>query len=167
MKNIIIGFSKNRKCAIGSKLIMAYMRTKFSHTYLRIKLDTFNEDSVFHAVGRGATIVSYSNFLIKNEPIKEFNLNISDELFDEICNEFHKRSGKDGYGFLQNIGILIAEKLKLTKNPFDDGLNCSEWIAYCLEEIYPERWKSNERDFNLVKPSEVYEFLTLPEIPCH
>ena len=159
MKTITVGFSKNANSAIGSKLIMWFLKENFSHTYLKVQLDSFSEPCVFHASGKGLNLLAYTTFKEHNTVVAEFELTISDELYTEMCNEFHKKCGVK-YGYLQNIGILVATTFKLRKNPIDDGINCSEWLAYCLEEIYPTCWDSTKQDFNLVTPKHIYRYLT-------
>jgi hypothetical protein len=156
---ITIGFSKHKGFAPMSNAIRWYLGTPFSHCYIKIKLDEFNDSSVLHAIGKGVVIMSYNNFLTQAESIKEFDLEISEDLYKEICDDFHKLVGVTKYGFGQNIGILIARALKLKKNPINDGVNCSEWAAYCLEEIDPDMWNSKEEDFNLITPLEVFNYL--------
>lgn len=155
---IMIGFSKHKGFAPMSNLIRMYMGTPFSHTYLKLKLDCFDKPSVFHAVGKGLILLSYDTFLEHNQVVAEFELDISDDLFKEICNTFHNKASSS-YGYLQNLGIILADKFKLNKNPLNDGINCSEWISYCLEEVYPNDWNESKQDFNLITPKQVYNYL--------
>ena len=141
-----------------SVAIRWYLNSEFSHTYFKIQLPGLTDSSVLQANGQGVGICSYMNFKKKNAVIKEFDIEISDELFLEIYNEFHDRSGVK-YGYIQNLGILLSEQVGLRINPFQDGMVCSEYLAYCLEEIFPDDWNSATQDFNLVTPKTVYDYL--------
>lgn len=156
MKRVWIGFSK--KNAIGSKLIRAFLCSPFSHTYFRFKDDNLNDSMIFHAVGKGLVFISNENFIKHNEKVSEFEFGISEELYIELRNECNKYAGLQ-YGIFQNIGLAIMKYLNLNKNPLNDGINCSEWVSYCLEELYPEEWSSLYKDFNSVDPKQVYEYL--------
>lgn len=155
---ITVGFSYHLGFAPISSLIRWYLGRSFSHTYIKLQLSELEEPSVFHAVGKGVSILSYSNFLKMNVAVKEFELEISEELYLGICNEFHDFAGTS-YGALQNLGIILYDKGIVKKNPFSTGINCSEWVAYCLEEVFPKDWDSHSRDFNSIKPSEIYDYL--------
>lgn len=160
MKTVYICFSRRRGFAIGSELIQKFMGKPFSHTYFKFKEDRYVDHTIFHAVGKGLIYVSEATLLEHNVPAKEFALVISDELFDELMQDCHKNAGKD-YGFLQNLGValvcgLAKLKIKVNKNPINDGINCSEWMYYILEEIYG-KW--TDEDPNLIGPDQIYDFL--------
>jgi hypothetical protein len=155
---ITIGFSKHTGFAPFSTAIRCYLDTEFSHTYFKVTLPGLNDASVLQATGKGISMCSYTNFLKHNIVVKEFKMNISNELFLELYNEFHDKAGTK-YGYIQNIGILISNILKLKTNPFQDGIVCSEYIAYCLSEVYPDDWDDSVMDFNLVTPRDVYQYL--------
>lgn len=160
MKTIIIGFSRHKGNAIGSELIQKYMGTKFSHVFFKFKEPHYVDNSIFHAVGRGLSYVSETRFLHSNTIAKEFVITVSDETYYELLNDCQQNSGIK-YGFLQNIGILLVDCLNklgcsISKNPINDGINCSEWVAYLIEEMYG-KW--TDKDYNLVTPLDVYNYL--------
>jgi hypothetical protein len=155
---ITIGFSKHLGFAPMSSAIRWYLDTPFSHTYFKVQLPGLCDASVFQANGKGIGICSYTNFKSHNLPILEFDCEISDELFYELYNDFHNKAGTS-YGYVQNLGLLVADLFKLKVNPFQDGVNCSEYIAYCLEETNPQDWNSSKQDFNMVSPKTVYDYL--------
>lgn len=160
MKTIIIGFSKHRGFAIGSWLIRLVLQRPFSHTYFKYKEPEYQDGTVFHAVGKGLIYISETSFLEHNEPVSEFNLSISDDSFAGLMQECHKIAGRD-YGYLQNIGIALirwANKIgfNIKHNPLNDGINCSEWAADVIEEVYG-KW--TDKDPNLIAPDDVYKYL--------
>lgn len=160
MYKVWIGFSKNHK--IGSYLIRCYLDSNFSHTFFRFKDDSFEDSMVFHAVGKGLTFISETNFLKENVRVDEFKLDISEELYIELRNACNKHAGLH-YGYLQNIGLVLMKIFCLNNNPLNDGINCSEWVAYCLEEIFPEDWDSSKMDFNNVSPTDIHDYLSNKE----
>ena len=159
MKTIQLGFSTHKKFALFSWLIKKVLNRQFSHSYFKFQ-ENYSDKTVFHAVGKGLIYISETTFIEQNTTIKEFDLSISDELFLELMEDCHKNAGKD-YGFLQNLGIAIIRGLAklgiiINKNPINDGINCSEWLYYILEEIYG-KWI--DKDPNLVAPDDVFDFL--------
>lgn len=160
MKTIIIGFSKHKGFAPGSDLIKWFMNKDFSHTYFKFKEDLYDDHTIFHAVGKGLNYISERTFLEHNQPVAEFELPISDELFNELMQDCHKHAGGK-YGYFQNLGIALVRGLAkigitLDRNPIDDGINCSEWGYYILEDI-DGKWI--HIDPNLVAPDQVYDYL--------
>lgn len=161
MKTITIGFSKHKGFAPASWAIRKFCGTEFSHTYFKFQQEFLEEKTVFHAVGKGLTYISETNFLVHNEPTKEFELKIGDQDYAELLNKCHK-SASIKYGYLQNLGIgfvSILQKLgiKYKRNPFNDGVNCSEWVCILLQSLYGD-WAKKSND--LVSPNDVYQFLS-------
>ncbi len=165
MKKFQIGFSKAKsKYAIGSSLIRWYMGTEYSHTYMIFNFETYS--MVFHATGKGLFPLSKERFLEHNIPVETFEISVTDEEYLQIRRLCFINMGLD-YGFWQNIGNLIADLLEVTckkfniqkriVNPFMDGVNCSEWIAYIIKIKDPEVCKSIE--INRVKPNDIYNYL--------
>lgn len=164
MKKIAIGFSRARGNLIGSEIIMRVLNRPFSHTYFRFKEDMYEDDTVNHATGHGVNYMAWSRFSEVNLSVKEFPLMISDDLYIELLTDCHRNAGIK-YGYWQNLGIAVVRVLKkfsidIKKNPIDDGINCSEWAYYLLEEIYG-KW--TDTDPNLVAPDEIYDFLAAKE----
>lgn len=161
MKTIIIGFSKSKHSwAIGSDLIRWFMNKDFSHTYFKFKEDLYEDYTICHATGKGIIYMSEQTFSLSNKTVAEFELTISENLFDELLQDCHKYAGAN-YGYFQNLGIFLVRCLnkigiKLNKNPIDDGINCSEWLYYLLREVDGEWTKT---DPNLIAPDEVYNYL--------
>lgn len=160
MKTIYIGFSRHKRFAIGSWAIQKFMNKPFSHTYFKFKEEKYTDHTIFHAVGKGMIYVAEMTFLEKNEIVAEFAIHISDELFDELLQDCHKNASRK-YGYLQNLGVVIVRwaakiGIKMKKNPINDGINCSEWIWWILQEV---EGKWTETEPNLVGPDECYNYL--------
>lgn len=161
MKTITVGFSCHKGFAPGSKIIKLILNRPFSHTYFKFKEDLLEDFTVFHAIGRGLSYVSYTNFKEHNNVVAEFDIEITDELYIELLNDCQKHASIQ-YGYMQNLGIVLVRGLSrlsitIKRNPFTKGINCSEWVYYILEEIYGN-WIDS--DPNLVGPDQVFDFLT-------
>lgn len=160
MKTIYIGFSYHKGFAPISYIIRKVLKTDFSHTYFKFKQENLDYSTIYHAVGKGLNYISEPNFLEDNTVVKEFKLEIDDELYIHILNLCHNNAYKK-YGFLQNLGIFfvkILKKFNITyrRNPFNDGINCSEWNAKILFSIYPD-WSNKSTD--LIDPKDCFLFL--------
>lgn len=160
MKTITIGFASHKEFMIGSVAIEWLLNTDFSHTYFKFKEDRFQDHTIFHAVGKGLIYMAETTFVESALVVKEFDLQISDDLFQELMVDCHINAGKD-YAYWQNLGILFDRilakfNIKMLRNPFKYGINCSEWMYYIIEEI-DGKW--TDTDPNLVAPDEVYNYL--------
>jgi hypothetical protein len=155
MRKITIGFSKSKKkCAIGSALIRWYMGTSYSHVYLKFDAKSYNRSLVYEAVGAGVRFVGMNNWAKDHEEVASFEIEISDESYKKIMLFCIDNSGLK-YGYMQNIGILLADIFKLSKNPLTDGDNCSEAIG---EILILEGYKI-DKDLNLLTPKDIFLIL--------
>lgn len=155
MKKITIGFSKSKKkIAIGSLLIRWYMQTPYSHVYFKFDAKSFDRILVYEAVGAGVRFIGLNKWQSDHEEVASFELDISDESYKKIMQYCIDNAGTE-YGFWQNIGILIANICKSSKNPITDGENCSEVIG---EVLALEGYKIH-KDFNLLTPEDIFLIL--------
>ena len=138
MRKIHIGFSKPAKriFPIYSWLIRLIEGTKFSHVYVRHGTH-YGISIVYQASGTQVNFTNGLLFFNKNEVIKEFTFDATDEYFDKYMTFALKNVGKP-YGVLQVFGIAIYSLLGLKKIPFASGQAayvCSELVAEILFEI--------------------------------
>lgn len=155
MRKITIGFSKSKKsCAIGSALIRWYLGTDYSHVSFKFEAKSYDRMLVYEAVGAGVRFIGLNQWTTDHEEVNSVELNISDENYKRIM-QFCIDSSGSGYGYLQNIGILIADLFKLKKNPLVKGENCSEIIG---EVLALEGYKI-DKDFNLLTPKDIWLIL--------
>jgi hypothetical protein len=158
MTKLYVGFSKSKKkFPIFSWIVQLYERKPYSHIYLR--LDTknkFTSDKFLHAAEGKVQNMSGTQFHKRNEIVYEYSIAVDPNLYRLIINALHEASGDD-YGFMQNIGIVLADFLELfgkkIKNPWQKGFNCSEFAMYILKKIYPENFVNYDK--NLIKPSDL------------
>ena len=136
MKKIIVGFSY--RPGIFSNLINFTVKSKASHTYIRLPIPEHNEDMVFQASG---FMVNYMNFKIfkeKAKVIEEYEIEVSDEVAKEgellrITEVGKPYSMKEIFGLLvvlaaRNLGFKI-------KNPLRTGSHsyiCVELVMTCI-----------------------------------
>ena len=156
MKHITIGFSKSRKkFAVGSWLIRWYMETPYSHVYVKFHSDSLNRDLVYEAVGSGVRFIGEKKWQSHAEEVASFSIQVPDDKYADLVKYCIDNAG-DEYGFLQNIGIVIAGVFNEKFNRFNDGMNCSENtynIANLLGIVI-------NKDKNLITPKDLYQKLS-------
>lgn len=150
---IIIGFSKPTTFKLGSWLIRWYQGTKYSHTYVKFKGKT--RDFIYESVGKSGTrFVGTKCWNSHAKVVKEFNVYVDDIHYYKLMDYCIDHEGVE-YGFIQNIGIFIADLFKLKKNPFKTGYNCSEIVA----DILKSQGYQIDKDSNLITPRDIYGIL--------
>jgi len=159
MKTIIIGFSRSTvKFPIFSWLVQVYQGfTPYSHCYIKlITTPSLPSNTILHAAEGQVCQYSETAFLTRNKIIKEFLIDVPDNIYEKLKREyFHEKSG-ESYSILQNIGLVYARFFR-TSNPFTNGWNCSEYAAEILKYIYPNKFAY--LDGNKVTPKDIYIFL--------
>ena len=151
----MIGFSKPRsKYAIGSYLIRFFLKTSFSHTYIRFMGQ--DRSFIYEAVGKSGTrFISSANWLNNAVIVKEYSIDLDDLNYRKLRNYCMDHAGID-YGFLQNIGVVISKVLKLKTNWFKKGKNCSEAVA---EALINQGFTINKTP-DLITPKDIYNLLS-------
>lgn len=162
MRTIIIGFSKSKKfLPVASLAIRAYQNTPFSHVYIRLPWKgRLPSDKILHASEGLIQNMSGTQFDKKHEVVKEFELQVSDEVHKKLVHQMHELAG-DNYSIMQNIGIIIVDiarffKIRMT-NPFKSGWNCSEFVMEIIDELFPNHFKDLHP--NTVTPKEIYQIM--------
>lgn len=151
-----IGFSYSKiEMPILSRLIMWYMNTPYSHVYLKFTTSR-GKTLIYEAVGTGVRFVGYNIWKAHASTVYEKEIEVSKELYTKVMDFCMDNAGKE-YSVSQNLGIFLADILKLKSNPFpDNGTNCSEIIAEILKEVGIEV----KKDKNLITPLDIYKSLT-------
>lgn len=157
---MIVGFSRPKKFKIFSKLIRWYLKTPYSHVYMKFYSKSLDRWIIYEAVGNGVRFIGKNLFEKTVDIVEEFEIPITDEKQIEMLQWCVDNSGVK-YGCLQNIGIVVANILRLNKNPFKSGKNCSELIAEAIE--HANIYKFN-KDLNLVTPKEIYNTLLMENL---
>lgn len=162
MRRLTIGFSRNRQGKIFSRILQWYLKTDISHCYIKYETDELiGDNAIYQSIfGKGIGYMSEQVFLKDNIQVREYQIELSEEMYCKVRKDLFLQCGKD-YGFMQNIGIFIVDSvrriLKLNiKNPFKGGQNCSELILrHLLKEAYPKETEGLEP--NTVSPKQIEE----------
>ncbi len=160
--NLVIGFSRSKhKLPLLGWLIMFCERTRFSHTYLRIRSESLDEDLIYQANASGIYFTGKDVFESHNQVVREFQIKISDTEKRVLLKWCIQNSGKP-YGKLQLLGVAIKRLIKLfgvnVKNPFANGETlqyCSEVVARATQHL---SIKLVEVDFDSIGLKEVYQY---------
>jgi len=160
MRKLTVVFTRSKKkFAIGSWAIMAWTFKKYSHVALRFDSKIFSSPTYYQSSEGLVNYMSGSQFDKKHLIVKEIEIKVPDELYSEIRNTCHEEAGAN-YGFLQNIGIVLADLADLVgikiKNPWKEGRNCSELLY--LKVLKPMGIGSADPD--LIKPHHIEKLLT-------
>lgn len=130
---IIIGASRNY--LIGSRVIQWWMRTNYSHIYVRWYLSSQEREIVYQASHGMVHFCSLENFTKDNTVVKEFILEITDEQFKKFSQKSIDLAGEK-YSKLELLQIFLTD-LSYGKLSFKDqnGYICSELVCELLEDI--------------------------------
>jgi len=157
MEQITIGFSKSKKfLPIGSWLIKSYMKTPYSHVYLKFHSQSLDRTLIYEAVGGGVRFIGTKVWQKHAVEVKSYTIDIEKINQIKLIQFCVDNAGID-YGFSQNLGVAIAGVFNLKKNPFYTGLNCSETIG----EILKLEGYKIEKDVNLLTPLDIDNILFL------
>lgn len=159
MKTIAIGFSKpkNMLFPVISWGIRLYMRTPYSHAYMKFHSDSLDRDIVYESVGHGVRFVG-SKFWNKHaESVCEYQVQITDESYKRLMQFCIDNAGKE-YSVWQNVGVVAADILNLKTNPFSTGIeetNCAEEVCRALETV----GYKFDKPLDLITPRDLCEIL--------
>lgn len=157
MKTITIGFSKSTgKFAIFSWLIMLAQRNNFSHAYLKYHDDFADRNIIFQASGLEVNLMGCTLFGQKENIVKEFDIQVSDDCFKKIMQFAIDKLGQP-YSMLQILNSAIY--LICGKSPFNGyiaGWDCSKLMADLLEEELGWNIPDN---LSVITPKMLYDFL--------
>ena len=128
MNTIIVGFSRARSpWKVGSKIISASEKRKYSHVYIRYKDSVTGVELVCQASHGYVNEVSFEIFQEDNIIVEEYDLETTSEQTLEILTYLKKNLGKP-YSILQLIFIAIKKlfKVNLKLRDGDKSFICSE-----------------------------------------
>lgn len=162
MRKLRIGFSRNKKGAIFSKLLMWYMEKDYSHTYFLFDTTRiFDDQTILHSsLSGGVGYWAKSIFDKYNTTTAIYEIEVCEETYKLIRSHLHKHAGEK-YAFWQNLGIIAVDTLKYfgikKKNPFRKGENCSELVFLALSKIHPELLNKYTQDS--IRPDHIEDIL--------
>lgn len=163
MPVIYVGFSRPKKPTIVSKSIMFFIDAEFSHTYIKFRSASLEEELIYQASGLAVNFCGSDNFYINHESIFEIPIEISEEVYKKTL-KYCVRNAGTPYGVKQLLGFVIyfvAKQLgfSLKNNPYSDGKTtqvCSETVGLILEECLDLSLQEKE---DLLTPKDIYDFL--------
>ena len=160
MRELTIVFTKSKKkLAIGSWIIRAWTQKKYSHVALKYNSRIFKSPTYYQASDGLVNYMSGTQFDKKHEIVIEHIIEVEDDKYSKIREECHEEAGAP-YGFMQNLGIVLADVLELVgvkiKNPWKQGRNCSELLYVHVFSNLDYK----KLDPDLVKPHHIEELLT-------
>ena len=154
---IRVGFSRPKKCKIGSFLIRKWMGQNYSHVFIRFELGSCGQncDVVFHAAHGMVHFKSYKNFTDENIVIKEYLIAVTDEELAAISGHCIDLAG-DSYGYLELAKIALSDiSYSLFKRQISfknsRGYICSELVG----EILLSLGIQFNKPVNLLSPKDI------------
>lgn len=152
---IHIGFSCPRKFMIGAEAIMWWTNYPYSHTYLRFEYSD-SRDAIFHAAHGSVHFLSVGNFQRDNKSIKEYTIEVSSELHDQLFDQCMDLAGEK-YSVMELVNIFISDVVfktmhKEVKVYNNRGYICSELIGKLCEDRLQLTFS---KPLFLLKPSDI------------
>lgn len=151
MKTIIIGFSKPKsKFAFIGHLIRLYTGADYSHCYIK-----FPASQLISQASKGTVNFTHEAvFLQSNVIVKEFHIPVTTTQFEQVARYAIRTAGKS-YSYLQIMGIMIADLLRLDRNPLDmekETFICSEYLGQILRLLGIQL----DKHLSLLTPKDLY-----------
>lgn len=167
MRTLIIGFSTGRTPVAAA--IRLAQGTKYSHVYIRTISNSWGRSFVYQASGTKCNIITYQRFLKHADVIKEFEIQVSEDVYQEIVGGAMDLAGED-YGIFQLVGLSMVLAVRaLTgiriRNPFKKGFVCSEMVAKLLREYdevlnVTDFMERNDLTWDTITPKDIDLILT-------
>ena len=156
MKKIYIGFSSPKSGFVPfATAIRAVLRTPYAHTYLRYSSGEMKQDMVFQASGIAVNLVSYKQFINIENVVKEFEIDVTDDQFDMLIQEFSIGLGQP-YSVLQILNTfcyILARSRPLST--YINGWDCSRLMEAVLQSLGYNITQAPD----VVTPKDVYNYL--------
>ena len=157
MAKIYVGFSNPKKFKIGAEAIkLAQNHAEYSHTYVRFPNNDKTPSVVYHAAHGLVHFKKYDNFLIDNNTVKEYEIQVSSETKLAIVLLCIDLSG-EGYGHLELLKIAISDLIyslvkKEIKFKNSRGYICSELVGLICNKHLGIVF---DKPLNLLKPVHI------------
>lgn len=149
---IFVGFSRPNKFKIFSFLIRLFLRTPYSHVYIRF-YDAYTAKWIIFEASHGEVhLMEWNNWMIDNNAIEERVFEL-DELHRREVIRFAIDHLQKPYSLANILGIVFYGIFK--KRIFQDGPKafiCSELIALALDNKV-----SFKKPLDLVTPKDIHK----------
>lgn len=153
-KAVYIGFSSPKKFKLGAEAIKLWQNRPYSHTYIRFESENILS-SVYHAANGMVHFKSYENFLLSNNVIKEYCLNITDNQRIAAINHCI-RLASEKYDYWDLFKILVVDVgiyFGIDVSTYDGkGYVCSELVGVFLIEQMGYKFNMPT---HLLKPTDI------------
>lgn len=161
---MIIGFSKPKKWMPFSWLIQTAYNIPYDHVYLRINLSELGSDIIFQASSTMVNFMGAIEFANKNDVVKEFTIEMSDENKKAMMLEAFALAGTP-YGVKECFGLAWVKIMswfgKSVKNPFAASTQtedvCSQLVSQFLITYAGMTLPKDPADMT---PLDVYQFMS-------
>lgn len=140
---ITIGFSRPKKWKPFAALIMWWDRYRFkasakmSHGFIRFSSNRWDRAFIYQSAGHRTHFMGGSYFGSINDPVEEYEIEVTDEVEARIGRLCVDREGKPygvkqvlGSGIVNLVWLITFGKVSL-KNPWEDG----DAKTTCVEEV--------------------------------
>jgi hypothetical protein len=148
-----IAFTK-RNGNIFSRMVQHFTESNWSHCFLVLER-VGNDHLILESSVVGGVKFNVLSYYTKNDTVEY-------EIYDVPGTAFETYSVMDmygdSYGYLQAGGYLIAKLLKLKKNPFTQGIWCSELVLHWLLDS-PLKASFIHLPHNKVTPEDIYQIV--------
>lgn len=135
------------------------MGTDYSHVLIYWKAKSIDRHLVYQASHGSVHFIELQNFLKSNEIVKEYKLDISDDLYIKLVQRCVDLAGEP-YGFLELLNIAMHDVANYAglKLDFGDGRGyiCSELLVDLLGQLGHSPFLKPK---HLIKPKDIEDFL--------
>ena len=137
MSKLYIGFSYPKKFKLAAYIISKWMKTDYSHVYIRFESSNpIIPSTVYHAAHGMVHFIELERFKKENNIIKEYELAIDENIRIETLVNCMKLAGEK-YSYIQLFKILINDvcyQLNIKNQIYDsNGYICSELVGTLLK----------------------------------
>jgi hypothetical protein len=155
MTQVIIGFSAPKSWKIGAEVIKLWQgRTQYCHVYLLVYSQFTKQWLVYHASHGMVHCLTYDNFKVKNEIIKEFSVFVAKSDFQATIKRAQQMLSQP-YGYL---GLIKLALRRLGLPVIGDNYrtsHCSEFIA----TLFPTLAAECSIDPDFIEPVHLHQIL--------
>lgn len=141
---IIVGFSKAKSIwKVGSTIIRAIEKTKFSHAFISYTCPLTQVDLVAQASHGMVNQCNLDIFRLENIILEEYEIDCTDDQFIDMLRFINLNLGKD-YSTLQLLLIGIKKILHIEIKTVDQDTSyiCSEW-AFRICQMFGIEYDGN------------------------
>lgn len=141
MKTVVFGFSRPKKWKPYAAAIMWCDDIEYSHAYTKFKGSSWGVDFIYQQSGSHTNFMSGLFFFSNNIAVEEYEMDVSEEMFNAIGNHCVTREGIS-YGIKQTIGKAIVKLIYMAtagyvtvKNPIRSETDCIEEQCLIIQQF--------------------------------